>query len=232
VFVRGGGGLGTGWVDSGPLQVVSTLVMGDVRANPDGSSVQIPCGIVTAGNSQLMNTFYVEAFDRSSGIKVYGSPTIVYPGDLVAVAGKVASASGERQISTPTVTVLGSGVTVPKPVYVRGIDLGGAAPNAFTQGIVGGTGVYNVGLLVSTYGRVTYVDTAAKCFYLDDGSGRKTGSLPGVKVLCTSLASGNTIPLPAVGSRLIVTAVIAAQGAAGQVIPVLRPRTSGDLVTL
>ena len=231
-FVHDGGNKNSGWIES-PVtySVALSLDMGAVHNNPDGTSVQIPCAIVTAANDQLSSTFYVQALDRSHGIKVYSSTASMRTGDLVAISGKIQTQVGERTITYPTVTILATGFPLPKPLYLCCKDLGGEAPNAYTQPVYPGIGLYNVGLLITICGRVTYSDTLASYFYVDDGSGTDDGSgYAGVKVNCSALASGNTIAIPAQDSYVKVTGISAAKTSSGKVISIIRPRTSADIV--
>ena len=231
-FVHDGGNKNSGWVEP-PVSyaVASSLDMGAVHNNPDGTSVQIPCAIATAGNDQLSSTFYVQALDRSHGIKVYGGTANVQAGNLVTISGKIQTQVGERMITYPVVTILAAGFPLPKPLYLSCRDLGGDSPNAYTQPVYQSFGLYNVGLLITICGRVTHSDATAKFFYVDDGSGRDDGSgYAGVRVSCSALASGNTIAIPAQDSYVKVTGISAAKTSSGKVISIIRPRTSADIV--
>ena len=76
-------------------------------------------------------------------------------------------------------------------------------PGTPTKGFENGTGIYTIGLLIKTWGKVTYRDPNGKFFYIDDGSklwdGTKDSSnhnVLGVRVSIDNLASGNSIDLP------------------------------------
>lgn len=232
VYVRDGGGSPTGWIEQ-PLSycVLQSLSFGSAHNNPDGTTVTIPCAVVSAGSNQLANTAYVQALDRSAGIKVYGSNINARAGDVVSISGKIQTSSGERIITYPTLTVLATGGLPPKPMFITCRDVGGESPNAFTPGTYQGVGLYNVGLLATIAGKVTYSDAASKLFYVDDGSGRG-GSLGdlGIKVSCSGLTPGNTIEIPNTNSFVIVSGVMATQMSSGQVFPVIRPRSSVDVI--
>jgi hypothetical protein len=213
------------------VTAVPTRNLGNVHNNPNGTSVTIPCAIVTAGNNQFSSNFYIEALDRSSGIRVVSNTINARIGDLVSVSGKIQTYSGERVITYPTMTVLATGKPVPRPLYLNGREVGGESPNQYTPGTHQGIGLYNVGLLVTVSGTVTYVDTSAKYFYIDDGSGRTDPSgNQGIKIVCSGLAPGNVIPLPAQGEHVLVTGVVATQTSSGVTIPVVRPRNAADVI--
>ncbi len=120
--------------------------------------------------------FYVEAADRSSGIRVSlppGSVPGLARGSVVNVIGTMGSLpSGERDIEGPMVIIVGSPTTL-KPLgmnngWVGGGNLG--VPPLGEPGVTGGVGLNNVGLLISTWGRVSY-DSTGLMMYVDDGSG-------------------------------------------------------------
>lgn len=131
----------------------------------------------------------------------------------------------------------------PAPLAMNIKALGGGRLNEFTDGVYGGVGTNNIGLLVKTWGRVTYVDTVGKFFYIDDGSGRTDGSTHlvtgspvenvGVRVSYDNLAPGNTISPPAETTYVAVTGIISTVlvnvGGVDRVQPNLRPRRQSDI---
>ena len=88
--------------------------------------------------------------------------------------------------------------------------LGGTALNQYTPGVTGGLGLNNIGLLVRTFGEVTYVgDSSEGFFYVDDGSHLSDGSAhKGVKVYSCALSK------PAFGSFAIVARISSCEPAA------------------
>lgn len=84
------------------------------------------------------------------------------------------------------------------PLSMSNRSLGGRDLNQYTFGVVGGVGPNNIGLLVKTWGKVTYVDTTAQYFYIDDGSHLVDGTrradnnqlILGVRVSYNDLAQG------------------------------------------
>jgi hypothetical protein len=224
------------WGDPGNsdgITAVPSISLNGVHNNPYNTSVIIPCAIVTVGTDQFSSSFYVEALDRSSGIRILNT-TAVRVGDLVRITGKIKTSTGERVIMLPiTVTYIVRGKPAPKPLCLNNRGIGGDSPNQYTLPVTPGVGLYNVGLLITTTGKVLSVNSTAKIFYIDDGSHRDdgTGNI-GIQVACNALASGNSIPLPALNSYVKVTGIVTTQTPDGtNAIPTLRPRTSADVVS-
>ena len=98
------------------------------------------------------------------------------------------------------------------------------------KGVTGGAGLDNEGLLVKTWGTVTYVDPASTFFVMDDGSGVPNSSIErtGLRVDLTSSANPATVP-PLAGYVLAVTGVSSCDTAGGVCYRVLRPRTQADI---
>lgn len=80
-------------------------------------------GVVTAGQGTFRSdNAYIQ--DRSAGIQVFGVPSSLglVPGDSVEVTGELDTFSGERELVSPSVVVLGTG-TVPDPQLVTGAEI-------------------------------------------------------------------------------------------------------------
>lgn len=128
----------------------------------------------------------------------------------------------------------------PAPLYVSNRDLGGGALNQYTPGVAGGIGVNNIGLLIRTYGKVTYVDTANQFFYIDDGCGRTDGTkrpdnsiVLGVRVSYGGLAAGvAAIAPPAENTRVAVTGIISTCMVNTLVQPNVRARHGDDILSM
>ena len=109
-----------------------------------------------------------------------------------------------------------------------------------TKGFEKGRGLYTIGLLVKTWGKVTYRDPGGKYFYIDDGSrlkdGTKDGSsdVLGIRVSIDNLAAGNSIDMPAANVVYVsVVGVISTfKDSNLKIRPNLRPRNQPDVVTL
>lgn len=224
------------WSDVGTSSgctVVAAINLGDSLSKADNASVNIPCAVVTAGSDQLQYDCYVEAIDRTQGIRVHGGSSLkCKAGDLVSVSGPIKTSSGSRYISNSgNLTQLTGVKPVVRPLCMKNKDLGGKYPYA-SPSISIGSGAYTVGLLVSVNGRVTA--SGSNWFYIDDGCKRSDKSAhTGVKISCSGLASGNqAIPIPAVGKYVKVSGVVSTYSITGGYAPQIRPRNSADVVTI
>lgn len=110
-----------------------------------------------------------------------------------------------------------------------------------TKGFENGRGLYTIGLLVKTWGKVTYRDPAGKFFYIDDGSRLMDGTkdagnnnILGIRVSIDNLAGGNSIAMPAtnVVYASVVGVISTFMDSNNKIRPNLRPRNQPDVVTL
>jgi len=102
-------------------------------------------------------------------------------------------------------------------------------PTSGQVGVAGGAGLNNIGLLVKTWGKVTFVDTTNKFFYIDDGYGRLDGSgHTGIRCSYGYLA-GVTITPPAQNAYVSVIGVISTVVIDTKVQPNIRPRRQTDI---
>jgi hypothetical protein len=207
----------------GPSPTVSSL-----KEASDNTPVYVTGKTVTAGNNVFNATFYIEDEDRSSGIKVYGSPTTVSAGDGVDVFGTLSSQYSERAILNPSVYPRTATYTV-DPLGMISRSVGGGSLNANTPGITGGIGTHNTGLLVTIWGEVTFVNDLSGYFYVDDGYGRLDGTgYTGVRVDCSQRISG--LSLPDQYTHVVVTGVCSRKKTGTTYFPIVRPRTQDDIV--
>lgn len=135
-------------------------------------------------------------------------------------------------VSMLAIFVLAAAATAqaPAPLGLNNASVGGGPLNQYTPGVEGGTGLNNIGLLIRTWGKVTYVDTVNKYFYLDDGTGRLDGSgYTGVRASYDNLAPGNSITPPAVDQYIAITAISSTVVIGGKIQPNLRPRRDADI---
>jgi hypothetical protein len=154
---------------------------------------------------------------------------------MVDVSGIIKNASGERYIDYPAVTMRFPDAVYLRPFYMPNLSLGGTGTDVRSPG---GVGVNNIGLLVTTVGNVTYVDTASPCrfFYVDDGSRLSDGvvigakTMTGARVQINNLATGNTIAPPLTGDYVCVTGICAPFSAPIGISAQLRPRVQADVV--
>ena len=142
-------------------------------------------------SASLPDYFYIEASDRSTGIRVDSLGYALSAGMEADIAGRVRTNSdGERYVDAATALQDGMGNIEPMLMISRGLGGGDWAYNgsagAGQKGVFGGAGLNNIGLLVNVVGRVMFADTGNGYFYLDDGSALDDGSGHlGVKTLGT-----------------------------------------------
>ena len=181
---------------------------GMARLVPDGSRIKIPNTAVTA---VFGSEFYIEATDRSAGLKVAG--TGVSPGELVEVSGEVSTSSGERLMINPSVRKL-PGVNYLDPLRMATRDISLSGDSRFVT----------AGLLMTVTGNVR--STGTGYFYVDDGSLTEDGTGHiGLRVDASCLSS-----LPDTTDHAVLTGVLGAITQDGKTIPVLRPRDADDVL--
>jgi hypothetical protein len=136
-----------------------------------------------------------------------------------------------------TSTAVSAGEIKPLAMTQKAIG-GGDIAGTPTKGIQGGKGLYNIGLLVKSWGKVTYRDPNGKYFYIDDGSAMWDGTtisgknILGVRVSIENLATGNSITMPDTNTTYVsvVGVVSTFVDGQGKVRPMLRPRNEPDVV--
>lgn len=196
--------------------------IGLIKTLPDGEPVVVAGKIVTAGTAELQDRIYIEDLDRAGGILVIGNlPTQM--GNLVNVSGVLATIEGERAIINADVVLVSSSGNIPLPLSMNLASLGGMSLNAYTPGVTGSRGVYNLGLLVTVFGKVT--STATGAFWVNDGANREAeGGRLGVKVLSSQPVS--------IGSMIKVTGISGAYLDGSTVRSVVRTRMLDDVLPL
>jgi hypothetical protein len=158
------------------------------------------------------DVFYIEKDNRSCGMRVQKTSHGIAAGNRVNIGGLIGTNSdGERYIDASYVYKAGSGSI--KPVGVKNLAVGGGdfaydvgPPKTGQQGILGGAGLNNMGLLVETWGRVTQI--GAGYLYINDGADLNDGTFTGVdenvglRVICdpTGYAPGQFVTVRCVSS--------------------------------
>lgn len=191
----------------------------DAKKLGNGTIVQVASAVVTA---VFPEGFYIEQTDRSSAIKVaiYNAPVRV--GQVVDVTGIVSDYGLERQIRNPQITlVFSEKIPVIRPLAMSNNDLGGIPVGPYKQNPLKSTGPCNLGLLITTWGRVTQIiGGSSPGFVIDDGS------RVGVKVILT-----DGLTLPAIGTFVSVTGICTVVAdEAGKWTRAIRPRSSSDVI--
>ena len=188
----------------------SGLSIGTAKALSNGQFVQLVSNVVTGGTAEIGGAFYIEAADRSAGIRVATSQT-VREGDKAIVSGNLAAINGERQINATDVAVVSSGNTLPDPL--------GMVQASFKAGLD------RTGLLVKLWGCVTAAPSGGY-FYLDDGSALKDGSTyTGIRIL-------GAPPADAAKKYLAVTGILGAEMPGSSPIRAIRTRRAADIAVV
>jgi uncharacterized lipoprotein YddW (UPF0748 family) len=211
--VNGSGIASSPMTSSGVTVARAVAGMSQVKTYPDGEVLSLPAASVSA---KFTGFFYVQDLDRTSGVRVE-STAAVNLNQQVQVYGVLGTVNGERKLSDCKVVVGGAGPAV-KPLGIKTGSAGGQTLNVHTPGVQGGVGLYNVGLLVRTVGKVTAV--TADGFYIDDGCRLLDGSGNlGLKVWTG--ASGSAT----VNTWVKVTGVVSCRtGAGGLIYPQILAR--------
>ena len=223
------------WSDAGTsngVMVVDTLGAAGARSSPDGMLVGLESVVVSAGTNQFGNLFYVQSADRTAGIEVVPAPGVqVMYGSIINLSGYTGTVSFERRIAQPiTLSVISTGGEA-RPLLMTNQAIGGGDFNIYTNGVDGGGGLNNIGLLVCTTGKVTYVDTGQRYFYVNDGSGvQDPFPQPGVRVSYAGI-TGQFSP-PSVGAYVRVTGINTIAILTSKRIRTIRVRDSTDVLPL
>lgn len=195
--------------------------VGGVKLLPDGTSVALEGQVVSAVFS---DGFYVQDEDRSAGMRVTGlaGPPV---GTRVRLTGTLRTLNLERILAISTMETLGAGAA-PQPLLMRGRDVGGGGFGEFAQGVYAASGLSNFGLLVGTWGRVTYT-SPPHFIYVDDGSGLWDGSgFTGVRVDISSVPG---LAVPSTGSVVAVEGISMPVSISGKIQRRLKIRSSSDI---
>ncbi|GEM_PF-656503 len=172
------------------------FTVGDAKLLPADSWVYLTDGIVSAGQDLGWGAVFAQAPSRAAGIKILTSEALSL-GESVRLTGRVERVNGEWQISD--VRVLGSSPAAP-PEPLR------MANKTFSNdpgGTLDYVGLSSAGLLVTSWGRVTY-QSPGSVVYVDDGSESRDalGQRIGIRV---QLPAG--MALPALNSLVSVTGI-------------------------
>lgn len=195
------------------------LTISQAKGYADGTPVQLANKVLTASIGGLS---WVQEQDRSSGIRV-NTAAAAPLGSRMTVAGRLLTVDGERCLDEATAQQTGTPLLLESLGLVNG-TLGGGSLNTHTPGIELGVGAHNIGLLVTTFGRVTFA--GAGFFYVDDGSALDDGSgHVGVKVSAPGLS------FPSTGLVKVTGISSCEANTSGQIVRLLRARMQEDIVT-
>ena len=218
-----------GLVDIGAYEyccLVPLTTISDAKSARRGAWADVRGAIISAAFTDF---FYVEADDRSSGLRVEKAGHGLQPGMRADVTGVVlTNSSGERYIFG--VTAIANGTGDVKPLALNNRALGGGdwrydpATGAGQRGVTGAVGLNNIGLLVKTCGRVTVASSSGMWFIIVDGSVPEGSSRLPPKVLTPPGVS-----LPLVQSFVTVTGVSSCEPSGPDLRSVILPRSAGDI---
>ncbi len=202
---------------------------GVAKSLADTDPVMLEGLVVTAGAPRYEDFFYIESVGRASGIRVIKPQHGLQVGSKVNVAGALATLpSGERAIVDASIDVVGTGEIAPVGMSSR--HLGGSSwlydpvSGAGQIGVFGSTGLNNIGMLVTIWGKVTHSNLWDDYFYIDDGSAATSGGDPrGVYV------EAGGLDIPEYGSYVSVTGISSCEIAGGHKVSRLLPRVQGDI---
>jgi len=161
--------------------------LGEAKSLADGGRARLSGRVVTFGDPGHEGAFYIEELDRFAGIRVEGG-LLPAEGDMVSASGVMSTVGGERALVGADVLTLSSSNPLPPPLGMANRNLGGGAFGLYVPGVTGAAGLNNIGLLVTTWGKVTQIGDGY--LYIDDGSNLCDGTFTGeeenigVRVVC------------------------------------------------
>lgn len=166
--------IGNNSAESSPAALATTLTPVDIPVAKQQGNGETVCVTEKVVTTSFQTYFYIEEPDRFAGIQVVPlqMPEELDINDLVNVSGVIKTLNGERYIDEAVVTSpAGSGSVT--PIGVSNIGVGGgdwmynSESGAGQRGIKDAIGPNNIGMLITTWGRFTYVDSSS--FIVDDG---------------------------------------------------------------
>lgn len=207
---------------SGPVDVTE---LGDLRNMEDETLVRItdPKVVTASPTSFYDGGFYAEETEKYAGIRlVFASEAFSAEiGDKITFDGELITDSdtGERAVSISAITNRITGGTEPLPIGMNNKS-------------ISGFGASVQGLLVTTWGKVTYKADDSSFMYINDGSNCVDGNpygLVGTLVLLGTSQDSN-LPLAAnVGDGIVITGLVGAYKSGNMVLPAIKPRFYFDI---
>jgi len=188
------------------------LTVAEAKNRADGAAVILSQKVVSA---DFTNHFYIceTRENQCSGIRVNGpSPS---QGSYVDVSATLDTLNGERVLTAPDIHS-DEGPGAPSPLFMANKHVGGGKLNAHTDGVTGGVGVNNIGLLIAVAGRVT--QDAGDFILISDGSGVE------LKVDCTPLTE-----IPGKDTFVRIIGISAAEQPGSDILRLVKPRHDSDV---
>ncbi|MCL6518511.1 MAG: hypothetical protein K6T99_01645 [Armatimonadetes bacterium] len=204
---------------------LAPVTIAEAKCLPDNSLVQISGAVASTAKDEIGNCIYVQNADRGCGIQLYFSdvPPVVR-GMVLDIQGMMATVNGERAILDPDLVEISSPISL-RPVGLKNSDIGGSdfhysegPPVVGQKGVLGGTGLNNIGLLVRTWGHVESVGT--DWFVINDGSNAH------LKCYAPNLT------LPGLNSLVMVTGISSCEESGSNLLRLLKVRSQNDIAIL
>lgn len=202
------------------------------RKLADGTRVTLPAKLISAS---FGDCFYIQEADKTAGLKVEYD-TMPSADQEVTVSGELGTQGVERLLFADSVTT-GSAVQV-MPLFMATRSLGGSVGSPPWLGFadsVGMAGAYNLGLLTSISGAVTFVDHEGQFAYIDDGSVLNDGNTlgtAGTAILGLRIILPIGVSTPSPGNYVGVSGIASSDNLDGFPIRALRVRYQNDIVPL
>lgn len=197
--------------------VVNTI--SEAKTLPNGSAVILKDKVVSADFDTF---FYIQEPLAVSGETQYGGIRVNSDspdqGSKVEVGGIIQIASGERILTEASVSTDGT-ASLPGPLLLTNLALGGSDLNEYTPGVTDGIGTNNLGLLVKVSGRVIGTPTS-QYFVIDDGSVQD-----GIEVDSSRLSTN----LPSEGDYVTVVGISATKQIGSTLYRLVRARGDADV---
>jgi len=212
------------WAGEVPTPTVAPTIAA-AKLLADRTFISVSGKIATSTEGDFPGFFYLEESGRSSGIRV-AFPTGAVSGlvrgkSVVTVLGSMDTTSaGERQITASVIVITSTNPLAIGSLGMSNRSLGGGdfgIPPLGQYGVKDGLGLNNVGLLVTTWGRVSYVDNVY--MIISDGSNG------GVRVSTAQLA----IPLPDQNDYVSVIGISSLFMSGPDRVPQVLPRIDSDV---
>lgn len=177
---------------------VACNTIGDALALVDDTRVWLTDKAVTRSRNDL-EVAWLEETDRSAGVRV-SADSLLHQGQLVTLSGTLSTEAATRHLAIDDLTPEEQTAQV-RPLFMNQETIGGGDRNQYTPGITGAAGLNNVGMLVTTCGRVTNI--GPDFFYIEDGSKLHDGTgNQGLRVFSQNL------PPVFPGQYLLVTGLV------------------------
>ncbi len=204
--------------------VVPTIAAAKLLA--DRTFISVSGKIATSAEGDFSGFFYLEESNRSNGIRVafpIGAVSGLVRGkSVVNVLGSMGTTTpaGERQIAACIIVITSTNPLAIGSLGMNNRALGGGnfgIPPLGQYGVLGGTGLNNVGLLVTTWGWVSYADSTY--MIISDGSNS------GVRVSTAQLVN----PTRYQGVYISVIGISSLYMSGIDRVPRVLPRTDSDV---